>query len=173
MSAQTSSNFYADTAYRRAQKLYFLAVQSEEYLEEAEKAFQSLISRYGRQDPLLMYLHGLTALKARYALNPLKKRDYFYEAVRQMDAIVQKTPNDVEIRFLRGSFYYYLPFFLGKRAQAEEDLRTLTLLLLKNVDTYRKRYSYEALKAIIGFLEQSRWIEDEKIKKIKEIYTIF
>lgn len=170
--AQSHRDFYADTAYHRAQKLYFLAVQSEEYMEEAEKAFQALIRRYGPQPPLQMYLYGLTALKARYALNPLRKKDYFFQAVSQMDAAVRQYPEDVEVRFLRGSFYYYLPFFMGKRKEAEEDLRTLTRLLLKNPDLYRKRYTTEVLRAIVHFLDQVSWLDAKDKAQLKRLYLI-
>lgn len=168
--AQAPEDFYADSAYRRAQKLYFLAVQSEQYMPEAEKAFHALIQRYGPQAPLQMYLYGLTALKARYSLNPLRKRDYFYEAVSQMDAAVRQHPDDVELRFLRGSFYYYLPFFMGKRKEAEDDLRTLTRLLLNNPELYRKRYASEVLGAIISFLEQSGWIQEKEVMQLRRLY---
>lgn len=168
--AQMPADFYADSAYRRAQKLYFLAVQSEQYMDEAEKAFRALIQRYGPQPPLQMYLYGLTALKARYSLNPLRKRDYYYQAVSQMDAAVRQSPEDVELRFLRGSFYYYLPFFMGKRKDAEDDLRTLTRLLLTNPDLYRKRYTPEVLRAITGFLEQSGWVETKDLARLRQLY---
>lgn len=169
--SQNIPDFYSDNLYKKAQKLYFLAVQSERYMEEAERAIQSLIRIYGPQPPIQMYLYGLTALKARYSLNPLQKRDFFYQAVSQMDAMVRQCPNDPEIRFLRGSFYYYLPFFLGKRKEAEDDLRTLTRLLLQSPDLYRKRYTSEVLQAIVGFLEQSGWIEKGEIQRLRRLYV--
>lgn len=172
LQGQTTTDFYSDSLYRRAQRLYFLAVQSERYLAEAQKAFQSLIQRYGPQPPLQMYLYGLTALKARYSLNPLKKRDYFFQAVSQMDATVERYPEDVEIRFLRGSFYYYLPSFLGKRKAAEDDLRTLTHLLLSQPEVWRKRYDPEVLRAIVSFLKQSGWIDISQISRLESLYNL-
>ncbi|MCX8112443.1 MAG: hypothetical protein N3E49_04505 [Bacteroidia bacterium] len=170
LQAQAASDFYEDSFYKRGQKLYFLAVQSELYMEEAEKTFESLIRKYGPQTPLQMYIYGLTALKARYASNPFRKRDYFFQAVSQMDAAVDRSPDDVEVRFLRGSFYYHLPFFLGKRRAAEEDLRALTRLLLRDSALYRKRYTSEVLRGIVGFLEQTGWISPKDIAELKRLY---
>ncbi|MCX7605695.1 MAG: hypothetical protein N2170_00310 [Bacteroidia bacterium] len=170
MSNLLAQDFYQDTLYQRAQKVYFLAVQSERYLPLAETLFHTLIHRYGPQPALQMYTYGITALKARYALNPLKKREYLYQAFAQMDAQVQRTPHDVEVRFLRGSFYYYLPFFLGKRSAAQDDIRTLTRLLLSQPEVYKKRYQEEVLRAIVGFLQRTGWIEEEMIDRLRTVY---
>ncbi|MCS6895099.1 MAG: hypothetical protein NZZ60_02970 [Bacteroidia bacterium] len=171
LQAQLSSDMYADPAYKHAQKLYFLASQSEAYMGDAENAFKNLIRKYGARPPLQMYLSGITALKARYAINPFAKRDYFFQAESQMDAIVKQNPSDPEVRFIRGSFYYYLPFFFGKRQDARDDLYTLTDLLLKNSELYQRRYSSEALRAIIGFLQQTGWIAERDMVRLRRLYA--
>lgn len=170
MTAQAQS-FYADLLYRQAQRLYFQAVQEEKYMPQAEAAVQTLLRRYGPEPPLQMYLYGLTALKARYAWNPLDKGRYFRQAVAQMDAQVARTPDDVEVRFLRGSFYYYLPAFLGKREAARQDLATVASLLQAHPDLYRTRYSPEVLQAIVGFLRQSGWIPKEQMQRLEVLYA--
>jgi hypothetical protein len=161
---------YSDTLYIQAQRWYFQAVQSEDYLPRAESAFQTLVRRYGPQPCLQMYLYGITALKARYALNLLKKRDYFFQAVAQMDAQVARTPEDVEVRFLRGSFYYYLPSFLGKRQAAQEDIQTVARLLLAKPDQMRNLYQPEVLRAIVGFLAQTKWIPADALEQLRQLY---
>jgi len=171
MTAQAQS-FYTDSLYRQAQRWYFLAVQQEAYLPRAEAAFQALIRKYGPQPPLQMYLYGLTALKARYARNPFDKGRYFRQAVAQMDAQVARTPNEVEVRFLRGSFYYYLPAFLGKREAARQDLATVAALLQAHPHLYRTRYSSEVLRAIVGFLRQTGWIPADQLQALESLYAL-
>jgi len=170
--AVQAQSFYADPLYRQAQRLYFQAVQEEKYMSQAEAAFQTLIRRYGPEPPLQMYLYGLTALKARYAWNPLDKGRYFRQAVAQMDAQVARTPDEVEVRFLRGSFYYYLPAFLGKRDAAREDLAKVASLLQLHSDLYRTRYAPEVLQAIVSFLRQSGWIPKEQLKALESLYAL-
>lgn len=167
-----AQDFYSDSLYVRGQRLYFLAVQSERYLSLAEATFTQLVRKYGPEDPLMMYLYGLTALKARYALNPLKKRDYLYEAIAKMDATVARAPNDVEVRFLRGSFYYYLPFFLGKKAEAQADIQALVRLLLAAPSVYRERYQPEVLRAIVGFLQETGWVSAEELRQLRAAYSV-
>ncbi|MEN3040336.1 MAG: hypothetical protein ABDH66_02190 [Bacteroidia bacterium] len=169
--AQSAADMYADPAYRQAQKLYFFAVQSEVFLSDAENAFKNLIRKYGPHPALQIYLSGITALKARYTFNPFDKKDYFFQAVDEMDAIVKQYPQEPEVRFIRGSFYYYLPFFLGKRKEARDDLTTLTSLLLRNAELYKRRYSSEVLRAIISFLEQTGWVAEGDIAQLRRLYA--
>ncbi|RMF49125.1 MAG: hypothetical protein D6750_06565 [Bacteroidetes bacterium] len=171
MTAQAQS-FYSDSLYRQAQRWYFLAVQEESYLPRAEAAFHALIRRYGPQSPLQMYLYGLLALKARYAWNPLKKGEYFRQAVASMDALVARSPDDPEVRFLRGTFYYYLPAFLGKREAARQDLAAVANLLQAQPHLYRTRYSAEVLRAILGFLRQSGWIPPDQLQTLESLYSL-
>ncbi|MCS7189532.1 MAG: hypothetical protein RMJ66_08470 [Bacteroidia bacterium] len=170
LSTSLAQSFYEDSLYLRGQKLYFLSTQSEKYLQETERVFEMLIRRYGPHPPLQMYLYGITALKARYASNLLKKREYLFTAIAQMDAQVERTPDDIEVRFIRGSFYYYLPFFLGKRKFAQSDLKSVASLLLRYPDQYTKRYSGEVLRAIVSFLRETEWLEEEQLAQLEKIY---
>ncbi|MDW8235547.1 MAG: hypothetical protein RMK98_02850 [Bacteroidia bacterium] len=168
----TAQNYslYEDSTYHAAQKLYFLAVQSENYLLQAEQSIQSLLRKYGPLPSLQMYLYGITALKARYTRNLSERVAYFRQAVAGMDAQVQRTPYDVEVRFLRGSFYYYLPSFLGKKQEARKDLQTLMRLLTEQPALYRSRYRPEVLRAIRGFLEQTEWFSQEECALLHTLY---
>jgi hypothetical protein len=98
--------------YKRLQRLYFLSVQNATYLQPFEGTLQILAARYSPYPTIQMYRYGALALKARYATNLLKKKDYLYTAIASMDAQVARTPNDPEVRFLRGSLYYYHPLLL-------------------------------------------------------------
>ncbi|MEN2993250.1 MAG: hypothetical protein ABDH91_06825 [Bacteroidia bacterium] len=164
------AEIYADAAYTQAQRLYFAAVQSETYVDTAVAAFQALKRRYGEMPTIQAYLCGLLALRARYALNPFKKAAYFQQAVAGLDSLVNRYPSDPEVRFLRGTFYFYLPGFLGKRAEAQKDIADLTDLLLRHTLAYRAKYHPEVLKAIIDFLAGTGWVAKEKIAALRKLY---
>ncbi|MCS7161997.1 MAG: hypothetical protein NZ958_01530 [Bacteroidia bacterium] len=172
MAAQvgTGTDIYGDTAYTQAQRLYFAAVQAETYVDKAVAAFQTLKRRYGEVPVIQAYLYGLLALQARYAFNPFKKAAYFQQAVAGLDSLVNRYPSDPEVRFLRGTFYFYLPSFLGKRAEAQKDISELTDLLLRYSPAYRAKYHPEILKAIIDFLAGTGWVAKEKIAALRKLY---
>lgn len=165
-----AQSLYPDTLYHRLQRLYFLSVESEAYLPQTERVAEQLIQRYGPIPPLQMYKYGILALKARYEINLLRKRNYLYESMAKMDAQVQRTPDDPEVRFLRGSFYYYLPGFLGKKTAARSDIAAIAQLLLQNPELYRSRYQPKVLESIIGFLESTGWVERDAIQKLRRAY---
>lgn len=170
MGLAAAQDFYSDTLYWRLQRLYFLSVGSSSYLPQAEASLAPLIQRYGPQPVLQMYKYGILALKARYESNLLRKRDYLFESMAKMDAQVERTPDDPEVRFLRGSFYYYLPGFLGKKREAQADVAAIAQLLLQNPDLYRARYQPKVLEAIVGFLESTGWVEASLIQKLQRAY---
>ncbi len=170
MHAQETS-IYADSAYHRLQKLYFLAAQSENYLQSFETLLGELIRQYGPLPNLQMYRYGGLALKARYVSNLIDKKNYLFTAIASMDAQVSRTPDDIEIRFIRGSFYYYLPFFLGKGATAREDIRTIAYLLESQVSMLKSRYTSESLRAIIAFLAQTGWVDKRTVEALRQQYN--
>jgi len=159
-----------DPMYKRLQRLYFLSAQSETYLKAFEDTLQLLIQRYGPYPGLQMYRYGGLALKARYSSNLIEKKNYLFTAMASMDAQVDRTPNDIEVRFIRGSFYYYLPFFLGKRKSAQEDIKIIAQLLQSQSSTLKALYDEEVLQAIVEFLDQTGWISEEQIREIRRLY---
>ncbi len=170
VSLAAAQSLYPDTLYHRLQRLYFLSVESKAYLPQTEQVAEQLIQRYGPLPPLQMYKYGILALKARYESNLLRKRDYLYESMAKMDALVERTPDDPEIRFLRGTYYYYIPSFFGKKNVARSDIAAIAQLLLQNPELYRSRYQPKVLEAIIGFLESTGWVERDAIQKLRRAY---
>jgi len=161
-----------DPLYKRLQRLYFYAAQNVAYLKPFEDTLQLLVKRYGPYPTIQMYRYGALALKARYTTNLLQKKDYLYTSMASMDAQVARTPNDPEVRFIRGSFYYYLPFFLGKRKAAQDDILTLSTLLETQAPQLTLLYDKEVLRAMTEFIAQTGWVEEERIKKLQQLYAL-
>jgi len=161
-----------DPLYKRLQRLYLLSVQNATYLQPFEDTLQILTARYGTYPTIQMYRYGALALKARYATNLLEKKDYLYAAIASMDAQAARTPNDPEVRFIRGSFYYYLPFFLGKRKAAQDDIQTLVTLLETQTQDLTQLYDKEVLRAMVDFIAQTGWVEETRIKKLRQRYSL-
>ncbi len=163
---------HQDPLYKRLQRLYFLSAQNATYLKPFEDTLQLLVTRYGPYPTIQMYRYGALALKARYSPNLLEKKDYLYTAIAGMDAQVARTPNDPEVRFIRGSFYYYLPFFLGKRKAAQDDIRTLSTLLETQAQELTQLYEKEVLRAMTEFIAQTGWVEEERTEKLRKLYNL-
>ena len=158
-----------DPLYKRLQRLYFLSAQNETYLPAFEDTLQLLIQRYGPYPSLQMYRYGSLALKARYSSNLIEKKNYLFTAIASMDAQVARTPDDIEVRFIRGSFYYYLPFFLGKRKSAQEDINAIAQILQSQSSMLKALYDREVLQAIVEFLDQTGWVSEERIREIRRV----
>ena len=158
-----------DPLYKRLQRLYFLSAQSKTYLPAFEDTLQLLIQRYGPYPSLQMYRYGALALKARYSNDLIEKKNYLFTAMASMDAQVARTPDDIEVRFIRGSFYYYLPFFLGKRKSAQEDIHAIAQILQSQSSTLKALYDKEVLQAIVEFLDQTGWVPEEQVRAIRRV----
>lgn len=170
--ALMSQTPHHDPLYKRLQRLYLLSVQNATYLQPFEDTLQILAARYGPYPTIQMYRYGALALKARYATNLLEKKDYLYAAIASMDAQVARTPNDPEVRFIRGSFYYYLPSFLGKRKAAQDDIQTLVTLLETQTQDLTQLYDKEVLRAMVDFIAQTGWVEETRIEKLRQRYNL-
>jgi hypothetical protein len=166
-----SATPHRDPLYERLQTLYFLAAQSENYLPAFEDTLQLLIRRYGAYPSLQMYRYGALALKARYATGLIDKKNYLFTAIESMDAQVQRTPDDLEVRFIRGSFYYYLPAFLGKRSEARADVQALVRLLETQAPQLKALYTSKVLQAVVEFLAKTGWVSPETVQKLRQLYT--
>ena len=112
-------------------------------------------------DPLIMaYLGSAQALKARFSWNPYNKLAYLSEGLKTLGDAVNKSPRNLEIRFLRFSLVHYLPAFLGYGNTLGAD-KEMIVDLIRN----RKYGLIDAtlLKSIIGFMKETKHCTKEEI----------
>jgi hypothetical protein len=128
--------------------LFFLAIESDKYLDEAVAYFDSLIRRNPNMDNLRMYAATLLALQARQATWPLHKYQLVNRSMGIMDEILARNPQDLEIRFLRAAVMYHLPSVFGKQQAARADLR----YVFHQLPTSLGLFTAELLDKFVNFL---------------------
>lgn len=133
--ARIEKRIAADTGDARARMdrlraLYFLSVSEASLLPEAERSLAWLVerSRIGA-DLRDAYKGAFEVVRAKHDLWPPAKLDALKRARPLLDGAVARSPDQVEIRFLRLMSCYYLPFFFGRSWSVEEDFGRLAKLL--------------------------------------------
>ena len=140
----------------RAQELneirreYYEAVNS----GTAADDFYNKLHKLQPSKPVLFAYYGSAqALKSRYSFNPYNKIKYLNEGRKTLARAVAKSPDDLEIRFLRFSLEHYIPAFLGMSDNLDIDRKKIILLIKK------KQYGAvdkSLLKNLISFLKQTK-----------------
>ena len=97
---------------------YYQAVNNS---EQTDLLLELLQSRNDNNPLTKAYIGSLVALKAKHNLNPFKKLEYLKQAETIMEEAVSLAPQDIEIRFLRFSYQYYVPRFLGFSNHLQQD----------------------------------------------------
>jgi len=71
------------------------------------------------------YYGAVVALKAKYNSNPIKKYNYCKEGLNLLSSAIDKSPLDIELRYLRLIIQTNIPSFLGMNTNVEEDKNTI------------------------------------------------
>jgi hypothetical protein len=110
---------------------FYVAVEQ----EEATYALAAYVQRTFSGDPesyppvVLGYYAALEGLKGKHSGNLFAKLRHVQQAIALFDPLVERSPEDLEVRFLRFSFYQQIPAVFGVKGQVPEDLRVLLRLL--------------------------------------------
>jgi len=124
------ANLPHSLATERLWALYFLNVEEKEY-EAFAVALADSLSRLSlpeaRQVEALA--GALEVIRAKHSRWPPNKLRYLREGLSVLNRLVEETPGDAPIRYLRLMSTYYLPFFLDQDDAVQEDLEALCALL--------------------------------------------
>ncbi len=114
---------------RRLRLLHALSVQDESLLASARAAREKAEAALGPSPLLLAYRGALEVVEARHGFWPRERMEPLRRGLPLLDSAVGLDPADAEIRYLRLTSGYYLPFFLGRKPQVREDFAALARLL--------------------------------------------
>ena len=120
--------------------------------EVAERFCKRLQGQYRSSPLLLAYYGSVQAVMAKHSWNPYRKLSFVKNGLRDLGAAVEKSPQSLEIRFLRFSIEHYLPSFLGLSNHLEEDSKKILTLIEKNDFGTA---DYELVKNMVGFLRKT------------------
>jgi hypothetical protein len=136
---------------------YYAAVND----SKASLSFYKSLKGRDLSNPLMLaYFGSAQALKARFAWNPYNKLSYLSEGLKTLKTAVSKSPDDLEIRFLRFTLVHYLPAFLGYGEILIDDRKKIVQLVSKkhfgSVDKI-------LLKNLINFMESSKRCSEQEM----------
>src|SRR5262249_26068275 len=109
-------------------------------ISEAEKLFDQILAAHPENATALAYRGSLLGLKLGFNLVPL---DHALAVAQQsnanLDRAVALTPDDLEVRNVRGYASFYTPSFLGRDQIAIEDFTHIIQLLERQPGTEHRR----------------------------------
>lgn len=144
---------------------YYAAINNS---KETDKLYQKLKENPASDPLILAYLGSVQALKARFSWNPYNKLNYLSEGLNTLKTAVAKSPDNLEIRFLRFSLVYYLPGFLGYGETLEPDKKKIIDLVQE-----RKfgRIDKNLLKNMVDFMRKSNRCTPEELSLLEKALT--
>lgn len=148
---------------RQLRQRYYAAVQS---ASVTDKLYAELKKQAKPSPVILAYVGSLEALKAKHAYNPYYKIQFLKAADQTMRRAVKADPDNVEIRFLRYSYQYYVPEFLGYSEDKSADVAVIVTQLAAG--NYRKQ-DKELVKNMLGFLEETQAVSASELAKLNAL----
>ncbi|MBI35146.1 MAG: hypothetical protein CMP67_07270 [Flavobacteriales bacterium] len=140
-----SLSFSSNDLYK-VRELYFKVSLEEEELETFENYLNKKIKTSNPE--IEGYKCVLWFLKAKEYYNPYKKYEAFSEGKKQLELLITKNPNSIELRFLRLTIQDNLPGFLGYDDNITEDNK----FIKKNIKSLKN--DLDLIKRINAYLAQ-------------------
>lgn len=156
--------------WNRLRTQYVLAVAREEWILEAQQTLEAL--RSPGADPsgpetsrIQAYDGALEVVRGKHAFWPRSKLNHVRQGLELLDAAVDRSPRDVEVRNLRLLSTFYLPFFFRRGDSARADLETLASLLLESPDALPP----EDLVPVIDFVLERGTLAEETSTALRSL----
>jgi len=144
--------------------LYYLSTEEEKYLEQSKTCFEGLKTLKPEWTTIAdAYLATLTALQAKYTIWPINKLSYANTALSQLDKCVQKSPQNIEILYLRATLCHNLPALFNRKSTAVQDCKAICKYMKDN----KTLYSAEFIQEIITFVKSTNYVSSSEIKLLE------
>jgi hypothetical protein len=165
--AATPTHGMVDQArLEKGRSLFYQAVQEEAKLDSAMALYQDLAessdSLHGRA---LVYMGALTSLKGKHAFLPQKKVKFVNTGIEIMEEGITVSPTDVEALFVYGSTLYYLPFFFGKKEDAQKTFD----LILEYLPGQIHAYDNEMIQNVLAFLDENADLSESQTALLESL----
>jgi hypothetical protein len=149
---------------------FYASIEDEEKTYELEHFIINKYSDdYSKYNPIILaYYGGVQALKAKHAFNPVSKLSHLISGLNRLKEAIGKSPDNLEIRFMRFSILDNVPAILGYGDERMDDRNKICILLLK------KDYSsltFEIQKGIIEYMLASDRLSTSQSVKLQELIS--
>lgn len=144
--------------------LYYLSTEEEKYLEPSRNCFEKLkILKPEWNTVADAYIATLTALQAKYTMWPINKFSYANSALSQLDRCVEKSPQNIEILYLRATLCHNLPILFNRKNTAIQDCKSIC----KYIKNSKTLYSVEFIQEIIAFVKSTNYVSASEIQLLE------
>ncbi len=129
------------------------------------------LNKIQKPEPLVLaYIASLEALKAKHSWSPVSKLQYMESHKRMMNDAVRKSPNSMEIRYLRYNIQRSVPSYLGySKNLAEDKMFIVDAFINKKFDSKNKKL----IKEVYDYMVQSNSLTpEEKLKMGKVLKSL-
>jgi hypothetical protein len=159
-----SENERLQESLERIRAMYFLSVDEGDWVGRAKDSLAALEPRIpnGSEEEFAMeaYRGALEVVRAKHSNWPPNKLKYLGNGARILDELVARSPDNLEVRYLRLASYLFLPFFLRRDDSVAADLEVLVSELPNRPWTF----SPPMYRAVLRFvLDNGALVEEERI----------
>ena len=146
----------------RIRAMYFLSVDEGRWAEVAKDSLSALKvnipSASEEEVTFEAYRGAIQVVRAKHARWPPNKLKHLDRGARILDGLVDREPDNLEVRYLRLASYLFLPFFLRRDDSVAADLQTLVANLPENPGAF----SPALYQAVVQFVLENGSLEEEE-----------
>ncbi len=127
LSAATGSAAQFDTLFQQAKNFYYQGAYGDKSAaSKGNKLFSKLYKEAPQDARVKAYYGSERLLEAAHTWAPWKKYSLSKQGIQLLDSAVERSPNNLEVRFVRAVTTYNLPGFFGRKKQSEQDFSYLS-----------------------------------------------
>lgn len=143
----TTSSSFANVNLKSVRDYYFKVNLEEISLDKYEDYISNL--QNDARVEIKAYEAVVWFLRAKDYLNPMNKLEAFLEGKKQFKLLIDKHPNNLELRFLRYTIQDNAPVFLGYKDELKEDHN----FLVENMNNTKDN---DLQKRILNYLKSNK-----------------
>lgn len=118
---------------------------------------------------VLAYKGALEAIMTKTTWNLFKKISYLNKSEESFKAAIEKSPNDLEIRFMRMAVQFEIPEYLGY----SKDIETDRAFIVEHIHEFNPtNFPKGTLKEIFGFMNRCNKFTKEQVERFKNILAL-
>jgi hypothetical protein len=141
---------HANGELQKAREYYYKSVEDETYLDSAKTIFEKRWHQ-NKQPIDLTYLGALDAVTGKHSVIPWKKYTSVIAGLEKMDEAVALDSTNIEIRFIRASLCYYLPFFFERGETVTTDFKAI----LRHYRQTKNDYPFDLRQNMLAFINSN------------------
>ena len=153
----------------RIRAMYFLSVDEGKWADLARDSLSAIkvnIPLASKEEVTFeAYRGALQVVRAKHARWPPNKLKHLDRGARILDGLVDRQPDNLEVRYLRLASYLFLPFFLRRDDSVAADLRTLA----ENLPEYPGAFSPPVYQAVVRFVLENGDLAGEERTRLERV----